>query len=177
MVGLKKQKSQASENELVGLRFVDSPVGQLLIVAGINGVREVAFSNGSKSIDQESSDDPKIILHLNSIESELDQYFAKKLKKFKTKLAPRGTDFELRAWKSLSSIPFGETRSYGEQARALGNANASRAVGGANRRNPIAIVVPCHRVIGANGSLTGFGGGIEKKKWLLDFEASQVLVA
>ncbi|HQY88345.1 MAG TPA: methylated-DNA--[protein]-cysteine S-methyltransferase, partial [Tepidisphaeraceae bacterium] len=102
---------------------------------------------------------------------------AKKLKKFKTKLAPRGTDFELRAWKSLSSIPFGETRSYGEQARALGNANASRAVGGANRRNPIAIVVPCHRVIGANGSLTGFGGGIEKKKWLLDFEASQVLVA
>ena len=81
-----------------------------------------------------------------------------------------GTEFQRRAWRMLMEIPYGQTRSYGEQAKRIGNPNASRAVGLANGRNPIPIVVPCHRVIGADGSLTGFGGGIERKRWLLAHE-------
>ena len=87
-------------------------------------------------------------------------------------LAPHGTAFQLAAWQALRTIPYGETVSYGEQARRLGDARKARAVGAANGRNPLPIVVPCHRVVGANGHLTGFGGGIECKAWLLDHERS-----
>ena len=101
---------------------------------------------------------------------ELDEYFAGQRTEFTLPLAPSGTDFQQSAWKVLCGIPFGETISYGEQARRLGNPNAVRAVGGANGRNPIGIIVPCHRVIGADGSLTGFGGGMDVKRTLLDHE-------
>ena len=105
--------------------------------------------------------------------AELDAYFAGQLTAFTVPVAPRGTPFQTRVWAALVGIPHGTTISYGEQARRLGVPNASRAVGAANGRNPVSIVVPCHRVIGGNGSLTGYGGGLERKKWLLDFEAQR----
>ncbi|HJE52257.1 MAG TPA: methylated-DNA--[protein]-cysteine S-methyltransferase, partial [Tessaracoccus flavescens] len=91
-------------------------------------------------------------------------------RQFSLPLAPRGTEFQRRVWAALAEIPYGETRSYGELATALGRPGASRAVGMANGRNPISIVVPCHRVVGANGSMTGYAGGVERKVYLLDFE-------
>jgi methylated-DNA-[protein]-cysteine S-methyltransferase len=99
-------------------------------------------------------------------------YFAGELRDFDLRLAPEGTDFQRRVWEALRAIPFGETISYGELARRLGRPTASRAVGAANGRNPIAIVVPCHRVIGADGTLTGYGGGLDRKRWLLRHEES-----
>ena len=105
--------------------------------------------------------------------TQLRAYFAGELTAFTVPVAPRGTPFQTRVWALLLGIPHGETISYGEQARRLGVPNASRAVGAANGRNPVSIVVPCHRVIGVNGSLTGYGGGLGRKKWLLDFEAQR----
>ena len=102
--------------------------------------------------------------------AELGEYFAGDRQTFDVPLAPRGTEFQLAAWLALRTIPYGETVSYGEQARRLGDARKARAVGAANGRNPLPIIVPCHRVVGANGHLTGFGGGIECKAWLLDHE-------
>jgi methylated-DNA-[protein]-cysteine S-methyltransferase len=101
---------------------------------------------------------------------QLAAYFAGELTDFDLPLAPSGTEFQQRVWSALRTIPFGQTTSYGELAGQLGNPGASRAVGLANGRNPIAVVVPCHRVIGADGRLTGYGGGLDRKRWLLDHE-------
>lgn len=103
---------------------------------------------------------------------QLEAYFAGDLKQFDLPLAPAGTEFQQSVWRALIEIPYGETRSYGELARQLGSPKLNRAVGMANGRNPISIVIPCHRVIGADGSLTGYGGGVERKRWLLAHEAS-----
>jgi methylated-DNA-[protein]-cysteine S-methyltransferase len=105
---------------------------------------------------------------------QLAAYFAGKLQRFELELRPRGSAFQERVWRELRKIPFGHTDSYGALARRLGNANASRAVGLANGRNPIGIIVPCHRVVGANGSLTGYAGGIERKRWLLEHERGRL---
>ena len=102
---------------------------------------------------------------------QLDAYFAGELEAFDLDLAPHGTPFQLRVWDELRRIPFGETISYSELARRLGDPKLVRAVGLANGRNPLSIVIPCHRVIGADGSLVGYGGGLERKKWLLEHEA------
>ena len=102
--------------------------------------------------------------------AQLAEYFAGKRRVFDLPLAPRGTEFQEQVWRALLDIPFGETRSYGEQARSIGRPAASRAVGAANGRNPISIIVPCHRVIGTNGALTGYGGGMPAKRWLLEHE-------
>ena len=102
--------------------------------------------------------------------TQFSAYFAGELRDFDLPLAPVGTPFQMRVWKALLEIPFAQTTSYGELATKLGDRNASRAVGLANGRNPIGIIVPCHRVIGANGALTGYGGGIERKRWLLAHE-------
>ena len=102
--------------------------------------------------------------------AQLAEYFNGKRKSFNLPLAPPGTVFQTAVWKALQHIPYGETRSYGEIAAMTGNSKASRAVGMANNRNPIVIIIPCHRVIGRNGSLTGFGGGLELKRQLLDLE-------
>ena len=98
---------------------------------------------------------------------QLHAYFAGRRRQFELPLAPQGTEFQRAAWQALAKIPYGETRSYAQQAAGLGRPAATRAVGAANGRNPLPIVLPCHRVIGANGALTGFGGGIEVKRWLL----------
>jgi methylated-DNA-[protein]-cysteine S-methyltransferase len=112
---------------------------------------------------------------LDLAQRELDAYFAGVLREFTVKLAPQGTGFQKKVWAALLTIPYGATRSYGQQAAAIGAPKASRAVGAANGRNPIAIIIPCHRVIGANGSLTGFGGGMERKRILLDLERGGLL--
>jgi methylated-DNA-[protein]-cysteine S-methyltransferase len=106
---------------------------------------------------------------------QLDQYFAGARSAFDLPLAPRGTPFQLRVWNALRAIPYAATRTYAQQAQAIGAPKAVRAVGAANGRNPIAIVVPCHRVIGADGALTGFGGGLERKRFLLDLEQAGML--
>ncbi len=108
--------------------------------------------------------------HLASITRELDAYFAGESMTFATPVVLRGTAFEQKCWRYLQSIPPGETRTYGEQARALGDAGASRAVGRANGMNFLSVIVPCHRVIAASGDLTGYGGGVKRKAWLLEHE-------
>ena len=104
------------------------------------------------------------------VKQQLDEYFAGERKVFDIKLAPKGTPFQQSVLAALQDIPYGETRSYGEIAVAIGNPKSVRAVGSANGNNPIALIIPCHRVIGSNGSLTGFGGGLETKRFLLEFE-------
>jgi methylated-DNA-[protein]-cysteine S-methyltransferase len=104
------------------------------------------------------------------VHAQLDAYFAGRRRDFDVRLAPEGTPFQLRVWAALCEIPYGETISYAELARRIGNPNAVRAVGAANGRNPLPIVVPCHRVVGADGSLVGFGGGLDVKRALLDLE-------
>jgi methylated-DNA-[protein]-cysteine S-methyltransferase len=106
--------------------------------------------------------------------AQLDEYFAGARRDFDLPLAPRGTTFQTDVWRALARIPFGETCSYGDLARAIGRPAASRAVGAANGANPIAIILPCHRVIGSNGTLTGYGGGLPMKRWLLDHERACV---
>lgn len=102
---------------------------------------------------------------------QLEEYFAGARKEFSLPLAPVGTPFQKQCWQALCRIPYGETRTYGQQAAAVGRPKASRAVGGANHHNELLIFIPCHRVVGADGSLTGFGGGLDKKRFLLDLEA------
>ena len=104
---------------------------------------------------------------------QLEEYFRSERRRFELELEPEGTEFEYRVWSAVQRIPFGATDTYGEIARRLGEPDAARAVGHANARNPIAIIVPCHRVIGSDGDLTGYAGGLDRKKWLLDMESGQ----
>ena len=149
---------------------VASPLGSLTVLASDNGVHAIAFE-GDRT-EQAKINLPRAVNHpiINAVDEQLAMYFDGMLKVFDLPLDLRGTDFQKRVWKLLLDIPFGETRTYHDIARALGNAGASQAVGAANGKNPVAIVVPCHRVIGASGHLTGYAGGIEKKKFLLTHE-------
>jgi len=153
--------------------WMESPVGKLLLVADDGGLLEIAFAEGRTApvIDPAWAEGGAA---LREPVRQLQAFFAGELRDFDLPLKPRGTAFQQRVWKLLREIPFGETISYGELARRLGNPAASRAVGLANGSNPIAIVVPCHRVIGSNGKLTGYGGGLENKRWLLDFERREL---
>ncbi len=147
-----------------------SPLGLLTVLASDNGVHAIAFE--SDQTEQAKTNLPRAVNHpiIDTAFKQLAMYFNGKLKVFDLPLDPRGTDFQKRVWNLLLEIPFGETRTYGDIARALGNAGASQAVGAANGKNPVAIVVPCHRVIGASGHLTGYAGGMDKKKFLLTHE-------
>ena len=145
-----------------------SPVGELLLTS--DGVALTGLYLKDTALPSGAVEDAA---RFAEVIAELAAYFAGELTAFTVPVAPRGTPFQERVWAALLSIPHGETISYGEQARRLGVPNASRAVGAANGRNPVSIVVPCHRVVGGNGALTGYGGGIERKKWLLDFEAQR----
>jgi methylated-DNA-[protein]-cysteine S-methyltransferase len=119
---------------------------------------------------REDPDDPL----LQQLRRELDAYFAGALRRFTVPLAPRGTEFQRAVWAALLTIDFGETCSYADIARAIGRPTATRAVGAANGQNPIAVVIPCHRVIGSDRSLTGYGGGLDRKRWLLAHETAQL---
>ncbi|UDF03196.1 methylated-DNA--[protein]-cysteine S-methyltransferase [Asticcacaulis sp. AND118] len=158
-------------------RYLPSPVGRLTIVAGDTGLRAVLWVNDNprRVVLGEMREDPANRF-LDQAEAELRDYFAGRRTTFDVPLDFRGTPFQVAVWRALTQIPFGETRSYGDIARQLGNAAAVRAVGAANGRNPVSIIAPCHRVIGASGKLTGFAGGLEAKAWLLHHEARGALL-
>lgn len=151
----------------------DSPVGPLLLAGDQEALHVLAFGVGSRPREIDASWQPDVKGVLGPIRKELDQYFAGRLKKFSTPVAFNGTQFQTTVWQELRRIPYGETISYLELAKRIKNPAAVRAVGMANGANPIAIIVPCHRVIGANGSLTGFGGGLPTKRALLELEKGQ----
>jgi len=147
-----------------------TPIGELLLTADDDGaLTAVHLPNRHGDTDGWERDDAL----LEPARRQLTEYFAGERTAFDLPLRPSGAPFQLRVWEALQRIPYGETASYGEIARELGHPTASRAVGAANGRNPIAIVVPCHRVIGADGSLTGYGGGLECKRALLDLEVGR----
>ena len=155
-------------------KFLGSPVGKLKLIASDDGLVAILWDN-----DRPHGMPPEELIACEShpilakTERQLEEYFAGKRQSFDLALDMRGTPFQKQVWEALLAIPFGETRSYGELAKQLGSPGASRAVGAANGRNPISIVVPCHRVIGASGKLTGFGGGLENKAHLLSLESSE----
>ena len=149
--------------------YHQSPIGKLLLV-GTDGVLEALhFPNSLEQIQIPESWQCNETCFKNVL-NQLAEYFAGERQNFDLKMAPKGTSFQQGVWKELQKIPFGQTASYGEIAKRIGNSKASRAVGMANGKNPIPIIVPCHRVIGKDGSLTGFGGGLDIKRQLLKLE-------
>jgi len=144
----------------------DSPVDELLLTSDGTSLTRLLFS--PFTVDPTWSEEPCALL--DEAVAQLRDYFGGVRTTFDLPLAPTGTAFQLNVWQALREIPYAETINYGQLATRIGNRNASRAVGLANGRNPISIVVPCHRVIGANGALTGFGGGLDRKRTLLDLE-------
>jgi methylated-DNA-[protein]-cysteine S-methyltransferase len=157
-------------------RLVDSACGPLFCAVDEDGkLVRIEFLGGAPAAALAAPGDSLIedAARLEPVARQLDEYFAGRRRRFDLDLRPRGTHFQLRVWEALVAIPYGETRSYGEIARALGRPEASRAVGAANGANPIPIVIPCHRVVGADGSLTGFGGGLAVKALLLDLESAR----
>jgi len=149
--------------------YVRTPVGALLVARGEEGLTAIHFEISGAPVpprEEWMRDDASF----DDVREQFRAYFARELREFELRLAPRGTPFQLDVWKALRSIRYGETRSYAQLARMIGRESAVRAVGAANGANPLPIVIPCHRVIGSNGSLTGFGGGIQAKRFLLDLE-------
>ena len=150
-------------------RTTDSPVGPLTIAGDHDGVTHLRMEDQAHPPNdrEEWRPDPTAF---PAVVEQLQAYFAGELTTFELSLRPHGTAFQRRVWQALLEIPYGETRSYGQIAKRLGQPGAARAVGLANGRNPIGIIIPCHRVIGANGALTGYGGGIARKRALLQLE-------
>lgn len=155
--------------------LLHTPIGTLTLIASVEGVRAVLWPGELDLRTHEvaeaepGSADPACVV-LRAASDQLGEYFAGARREFDLPLDPQGTAFQVAAWAELRRIPYGGTISYGEQARRLGDPKKARAVGAANGRNPLSIVVPCHRVVGADGSLTGFAGGVEAKRWLLRHE-------
>ncbi|WP_328421459.1 methylated-DNA--[protein]-cysteine S-methyltransferase [Streptomyces sp. NBC_00443] len=154
--------------------LIDSPYGPLTLVAE-EGVLCGLYMTEQRHRPDEETFDTRDESLFREAEGQLKAYFAGELKDFTLELRLSGTPFQRSVWEQLRKIPYGETRSYGELADTLGNSGASRAVGLANGKNPIGIIVPCHRVVGASGSLTGYGGGLDRKQRLLDFENGSAL--
>ena len=156
-------------------RSIASPVGALTLSASPRGLTGVQFENDivERFVIADSfsaKEREQAARYIATAEVQLGEYFTRQRTVFAVELDLLGTPFQIEVWNSLARIPYGETTSYGQQAKWVGRPAAVRAVGGANGRNPVAIVLPCHRVVGANGSLTGFGGGLERKMWLLEHE-------
>ena len=154
-------------------KMMDSPVGRLKLVAGDDGLAGILWENDRPrrvrlNTEAEDSSHPVLV----ETERQLKEYFAGQRKAFTLKLDLEGTDFQRKVWNALLTIPFGETRSYGQIAKQIGSPRAVRAVGAANGRNPVSIIAPCHRVIGSTGALTGFGGGLDCKARLLALEGA-----
>jgi methylated-DNA-[protein]-cysteine S-methyltransferase len=150
---------------------MESPIGRLMIIVSRKGVHALISAS-----DEESQELMGLLPHdaghpmLSTVRAQLAEYFGGRRRRFDLPLVLEGTEFQKQVWTELAKIPYGETISYGEQARRIGKPKAMRAVGGANGRNPISIIIPCHRVIGTDGSLTGFGWGTPNKKTLLELE-------
>jgi methylated-DNA-[protein]-cysteine S-methyltransferase len=146
--------------------FIQSPIGVLEIKGNVDGLASVLFMDVETVTISE-----KIPNELKDAVVQLNEYFGGKRKEFSLKLAPNGTDFQKRVWQQLQEIPFGKTASYQQMANQLGDPKVIRAAASANGKNPIPIIIPCHRVIGSDGSLTGYAGGLHRKKWLLEHES------
>ena len=160
---------------MISYTRIDSPLGALLVAGDENGLTQLWMPSGKHRHEPDPAwveDDTAFA----DVRVQLDEYFAGTRTEFDLRLNPSGTAFQLQAWAALREIPYGETRSYGAQAETIGRPTAVRAVGLANGQNPISIIVPCHRVVGANGSLTGYGGGLDAKRWLLAHEAQHASV-
>ena len=154
--------------------YTDSPIGSLLLAGDGENLHTLGFPDGKMQRRHEPGWIEDAASFARPIE-QLRAYFAGELERFDLPLAPAGTEFQRKVWAALLDIPYGETRSYGELARQIGNGKASRAVGAANGRNPIPVIIPCHRVVGGDGSLTGFGGGLDTKRRLLDLESTTLV--
>ena len=152
-------------NTTLNYQYLDTPLGRLRLVSDGHALLRIEFSDSHESDGQQRSDQV-----LQQTATQLQQYFAGDRETFSVPLAAQGTEFQQGVWAALRAIPFGETCSYRDIAESIGNPKAVRAVGAANGRNPIPIIVPCHRVIGSNGSLTGFAGGLAAKQQLLSLE-------
>lgn len=152
------------ELELYDHAYLETPLGTAEIVGDDEGIISISISDKKEKTDSEIPDS------LMDCIEQLKEYFEGERQDFNLKLNPEGTDFQKGVWKELLTIPFGKTTTYLKQTLALGNEKAIRAVAAANGKNPISIIVPCHRVIGTNGSLTGYAGGLWRKKWLLEHE-------
>jgi methylated-DNA-[protein]-cysteine S-methyltransferase len=150
-----------------------SPIGPLLLAGDEGGLRLIHFATGRRPKSPER-DWVERKTQFREVIRQLEAYFAGKLKNFDMPLVLEGTEFQLLVWRNLQKIPYGETVSYGQLAKRIGSPDAARAVGLANGSNPIPIIIPCHRVIGSNGDLTGFGGGLPIKKKLLALESNQL---
>jgi methylated-DNA-[protein]-cysteine S-methyltransferase len=159
----------ATMNDTLLSTRISSPIGVLTLTSNGSALTQLSLPRGDDTERDDVPADADPIL--SAAREQLEAYFDLRLRQFDLPLEPKGTDFQRRVWDSLRAIPYGETISYAELARRIDNPKAVRAVGAANGRNPLMIIVPCHRVIGADGSLTGFGGGIDRKRWLLDHEA------
>ena len=153
-------------------RRLESPIGELLLAGDEHGVRHLLFANGRRPVAPDPAWEPDERA-LAEPARQLTAYFKGELRRFELPVAPNGTPFQRRVWSLLQEIPYGETMSYGEVARRLEHPTAVRAVGMANGSNPISIIIPCHRVIGSNGSLVGYGGGLANKQALLALERGQ----
>lgn len=150
--------------------IIESPIGPILLAGDEKGLRHLNFLKGKKIIEVPADwiENKKFF---REVARQLEDYFSGKLQSFNLELAPEGTDFQKSVWKALCEIPYGETRTYKEIAVSIGKPKAYRAVGLANNRNPVAIIVPCHRVIGADGKLTGYASGLDIKEFLLRLES------
>jgi methylated-DNA-[protein]-cysteine S-methyltransferase len=155
---------------------LDSPIGELLLLGDGRSLHGLYMQEGRTGIEV-SPTWKRSVDSFAAVRKQLDEYFAGRRTTFDVPLRMAGTAFQRRVWSELQEIPYGQSISYGELARRIGIPSASRAVGTANGLNPIAVIVPCHRVIGADGSLTGYGGGLERKRLLLDLEAGALTLA
>ena len=148
--------------------YYDFPIGKVGIIEENDKLTEIFFGDGPQAGQKETS-------LIKETVKQLQEYFAGQRREFSLPLAPRGTEFQQAVWQALTTIPYGETRSYKQIAEQIGNSRACRAVGMANNRNPISIVIPCHRVIGSDGRLVGYGGGLDVKQLLLELEGADCI--
>ena len=157
---------------MIFYQYIDSPVDPLLLAASDEGLHLIEFHSPRHPMARLPQWQEGSNTILDATRVQLDEYFAGSRQHFDLPLAPRGTPFQKSVWQTLAAIPYGETISYAQLAQRVGKPTAMRAVGAANGRNPLPIVLPCHRVIGADGSLTGFGGGLPTKQFLLELEGA-----
>jgi methylated-DNA-[protein]-cysteine S-methyltransferase len=171
---MQTQLTRESSTETLAYTLVDSPVGPLLLAGDERGLWLLSFVGKSAevqpSVAWKTSESP-----FQEVKRQLTAYFARELRRFEVPLHLVGTEFQLAVWNALTLIPYGTTLSYSQLAHAIGKPAAVRAVGGANHANPVAIIVPCHRVIGSNGKLVGYGGGLEVKDRLLALERAELI--
>lgn len=159
---------------MVSTTYTDSPLGLIKIVGNDDGIQEVQFVGDNR---QDETDASTLSPTVQQCHTELAEYFAGQRKEFGVRLNPQGTDFQRKIWQMLLDVPYGTTASYADLAQQYGDMKAIRAVGSANGSNPIAIIIPCHRIIGSSGKLVGYAGGLPRKSWLLQHEADHTPVS